>query len=144
MAPSPEFVCWTTIRKVDWAATLHEQQLLPRYTQFGGLKEYVGLREQPQEAWSSRVLHREPEANPADFLMLKVIFTPLGFMHYATESFRPGTPRFHKAIYDDGQEWGAWRFYGGIPLCAAAPVPGASLVRVEPVDDWEYTAISPY
>ena len=142
MAPSPEVVLWTTLRKIDWHATLQEQQILPRYTQFGRVKEYVGLRETVQEAWSSRVLSREPDANPADFLMVKVVLSPLGFVHYATEIYRPGTPRFHKAIFNDGQEWATWRFYGGIPLCAAAPGTGESLVRVEPVADWDYTVVA--
>ena len=63
-------------------------------------------------------------------------------MQFSTEIYRPGTPRFHKAIYDDGIEWGAWRFYGGIPLFAADPVTGESLVRMETVEDWDYKGVA--
>ena len=35
MEPASEFVLFTALRKVDLHATQHENQLLPRYTQFG-------------------------------------------------------------------------------------------------------------
>ena len=131
MASSPEFVCWTTIRKIDWGATLFENKLLPRYTQFGSFKEYVGLCEGTEEAWYTRVLPKHADADPADFFIVKVIFSTLGFMKFSTETYRPGTPCFHKAIYSDRNEWGAWRFYGGIPLNATDLGTGESLVRIE-------------
>ena len=46
MASTSERVLYTMLRKVDLPATLQENTLLPRYTQFGRKKEdYVGLRE---------------------------------------------------------------------------------------------------
>ena len=50
--------------------------------------------------------------------IIKVIFTAQGFMKYATETYSSGTPRFHKAIFNDGNEYGAWRFFGGILFAA--------------------------
>ena len=76
-------------------------------------EEFVGLREQPEDAWTTRVLPKEADALPQDFLMDMVIFTARGFMKFATENSCNGTPRFQRAIYKDGEEWGAWRFYGG-------------------------------
>ena len=60
-------------------------------------------------------------------------------MKYATETYSSGTPRFHKAIFNDGNEYGAWRFYGGIPLAATDPNTGALLVRIEAFNDWDIT-----
>ena len=135
---SPEFICWTTVREIDWAVMISHNHLLPRYTQFGGFKAYVGLREKPEDAWSSRVSRSQYDAIPADFLMVKVTLSSRGFMQFATEIYLPGTPRLHKAIYGDGREWGARHFYGGIPLSEADPVTGESLVSMETVDDWDY------
>ena len=100
--------------------------------------EYVRLREKPEDVCSSRGASRRNDAIPADFLMLKIVFSSRGFMQFATEIYVPGTPRLHKAIHGDGRELGAWRCYGGMPLLDADPVTGESLVRVEPVDDWAY------
>ena len=69
--------------------------------------------------------------------IIKVIFTAQGFMKYATETYSSGTPRFHKVIFNDGNEYGAWRFYGGIPLCAIDPNTGTPLVRIVAVEDWD-------
>ena len=67
----------------------------------------------------------------------EVIFIPRGLMKFTTETYRPGTPRFHKAIYNDGPEWGAWRFYGDIPLSLANPIFKEILVRMEVIEDWD-------
>ena len=137
MSSSTEFVGWTAVRKVDWPAVLSEGLVLPRYAQFGHKKDYVGIREKPEDAWTSRVLPKEPDARQVDFYLVKVILTPLGFMRFATETYSPGLPRFYKPMYNDGKEWGAWRFYGGIPLSATDPVTGESLLRLETISDWD-------
>ena len=67
----------------------------------------------------------------------EVIFIPRGLMKFTTETYRPGTPRFHKAIYNDGQEWGAWRFYVDILLSLANPICKEILVRIEVIEDWD-------
>ena len=133
MAPTSERVFYTMLRKIDWPATLHENTLLPRYTQFGKeSKDYVGLREEAMEAWTSRVLSSNRDADPSEFAMIKVTFTALGFMTYATESYGPNLPRFSKATYyGDKKEYGSWRFYGGIPLGATDPHTRELFVRVE-------------
>ena len=133
MAPTSERVFYTMLRKIDWPATLHENTLLPRYTQFGKeSKDYVGLREEAMEAWTSRVLSSNRDADPSEFAMIKVTFTALGFMTYATEPYGPNQPRFAKATYyGDKKEYGAWRFYGGIPLGATDPHTRELFVRVE-------------
>ena len=133
MAPTSERVFYTMLRKIDWPATLHENTLLPRYTQFGKeSKDYVGLREEAMEAWTSRVLSSNRDADPSEFAMIKVTFTALGFMTYATESYGPNQPRLSKATYyGDKKEYGAWRFYGGIPLGATDPHTRELFVRVE-------------
>jgi len=142
METASEFVLFTALRKVDLHATQHYRQLLPRYTQFGDyMKDYVGLREDPMEVWTSRVLPKNPDAQPGDFLIMKVIFTAQGFMQYATETYSPGTPRFYKATSNGGKEYGAWRFYGGIPIDATDPNTGALLVRIEAVYDWDITIV---
>ena len=133
MAFTSKGVFYTHIRRVDLFATEQEQNLLPRYTSFGWEnKDYVGLREDPMEAWTSRVLSTNREAQPCEFAMIKVTFTALGFMKYAMETYCPNQPRLHKVIYADMREYGAWRFYGGIPLRATDPLNGELLVRVEP------------
>ena len=134
MASTSEFVLYTHIRKVDLFATGLMQFLLPRYTQFGWeSKDYVGLREDAMEAWTSRVLSAIPGAQPSDFAMIKVTFTAVGFMTYATDCYRLNRPRLHKVIYyDDEKEFGAWRFYGGIPLRASGTDTSDLLVHVEP------------
>ena len=109
--------------------------LHPRYTQFGQkMKPYVGLRENALEAWKQRVLAPIPNAQPHEFLIIKVIFTAEGFMTYATDTYTSddgnwSVPRFHKA-FAYGNEYGAWRFYGGIPINATG-ITGAALVRLE-------------
>ena len=60
-----------------------------------------------------------------------------GYTKFTTETYRPGTPHFHKAIYTDGQEWGAWRFYGDISLSLANPICKEILVRMEVIEDWD-------
>ena len=139
MASTSERVLYTMLRKVDLPATLQENTLLPRYTQFGRKKEdYVGLREEAMEAWTSRVLSTDREAQPGEFAMIQVTFTALGFMTYATESYSPNQPRLQKATYyGDKKEYGAWRFYGGIPLHATHPHTSELLVRVEALN-WDF------
>ena len=137
MSSSNEFVGWTTVRLVDWPAVLWEGRVLPRYAQFGGLKDYVGMRETPEAAWTTRGLSKESDASPTDFYLVKSILTPLGFMRFSTDMYRPGLPRFHKAIYSDGKGWGAWRFYGAVPLSANDPATGAPLLRLEIIKDWD-------
>ena len=134
MAPTSERVFYTMLRKIDWPATLHENTLLPRYTQFGKeSKDYVGLREEAMEAWTSRVLSTNPEAQLSEFALIKVTFTAVGFMTYATECCSFNKPRLHKVIYyDDVKEYGAWRYYGGIPLRATDTDTSDLLVHVEP------------
>ena len=134
MAPTSVFVLYTHIRKVDWIATQLLQSLEPRYTQFGWeVKDYVGLREDPMEAWTSRVLSTNPEAQLSEFALIKVTFTAVGFMTYATECCSFNKPRLHKVIYyDDVKEYGAWRYYGGIPLRATDTDTSDLLVHVEP------------
>jgi hypothetical protein len=58
-------------------------------------------------------------------------------MRFSTDMYRPGVPRFHKAIYSDGKEWGAWRFYGAVPLSANDPATGEPLLRLEIIKDWD-------
>ena len=134
MAPTYEFVLYTHIRKADLFATAQLQSLKPRYTQFGWeSKDYVGLREDAVEAWTSRVRSTNPEAQPSEFAVIKVTFTAVGFTTYATESYSPNQPRLQKATYyGDKKEYGAWRFYGDIPLHATHPHTSELLVRVEP------------
>ena len=62
---------------------------MPRYTQFGAKKPYVGLREQPEEAWTSRVLVAEPDADPNDFHMIKIALSSPGFVYFGTKIYRP-------------------------------------------------------
>ena len=141
-----EYVLYTVLRKVDLGATEELGMLHPRYTQFGQkMKPYVGLRENALEAWKQRVLAPIPNAQPHEFLIIKVIFTAEGFMTYATDTYTSddgnwSVPRFHKA-FAYGNEYGAWRFYGGIPINATG-ITGAALVRLEAVKDWEIITAS--
>ena len=90
------------------------------------------------EAWTSRVLSSNRDADPSEFAMIQVTFTALGFMTYATESYSPNQPCLQKATYyDDKKEYGAWRFYGGIPLLATHPHTSELLVRVEALN-WDF------
>jgi hypothetical protein len=136
MSSSTEVVLWTNVRKVDWGAVMDEGRVLPRYAQFGGPKEYVGLRESPEAAWAARVLSVDPSASTGEFYVVKVVLTPLGFMRFSTEMYRPGLPRLHRVICD-GVDHGAWRFYGGIPICADDPVTCAPLLRLELIGHWD-------
>jgi hypothetical protein len=138
MSSSTEVVLWTIVRKVDWGAIMVEGRVLPRYAQFGYPKEYVGLRESPEDAWTSRVLSVDADARPEDFFLVKVVFTPPGFVHFSTEMYRSGLPRFHKVVYAGGGEYGAWRFYGGIPISADDPATFVPFLRLELIADWDY------
>jgi hypothetical protein len=136
MCSSTEFVLWTNVRKVDWGAVMTEGRVQSRYAQFGSPRDYVGLRESPEDAWNSRVLSRDSSACTGEFFLVKVVLTPLGFMRFSTELHRPGLPRFHRVIYD-GEDHGAWRFYGGIPIHAHDPVTNAPLLGLEVIGDWD-------
>ena len=131
MKSASEYVLYTAIRKIDLNATLSVGSLLPRYTQFRAkVKPYVGLREDMSEVWTSRIQGAIPNAQPDDFLIIKVIIPEKAFMMYATETYvdevgKWAVPRFYKAWEYGHDDYGAWRFYGGIPL-------NDGLIRFEP------------
>ena len=131
MKSADEREFYTAIRKDDLNATLNLLRLLPRYTQFRShIQPYVGLREDALEVWKSRIQGPIPNANPDEFLIIKVIFSAEGFMKYATENYisddgKWSGPRFYKAFGYGHDDHGAWRFYGGIPL-------NNGLIRFEP------------
>ena len=123
MKSASEFVLYTAIRKIDQNATLLADSLLPRYTQFRrNIQPYVGLREDVSEVWTSRILGPNPNANPDDFLIIKVIVPAEAFLKYSTEIYVDdvgnwAVPRLYRVQPGYGQDdYGAWRFYGGIPL----------------------------
>ena len=122
MKSASEFVLYTAIRKIDQNATLLAASLLPRYTQFRrNIQPYVGLREDVSEVWTSRILGPNPNANPDDFLIIKVIVPAEAFLKYSTEIYvddvgKWAVPRFYKDWEFGQDDYGAWRFYGGIPL----------------------------
>ena len=122
MKLASEYVLYTAIRKIDFDATLSAGALLPRYTQFRHkLQPYVGLREDASEVWTSRILGPIPDAQPDDFLIIKVIISEKAFMKYATETYvdkvgKWSVPRFYKDWEYGHDDYGAWRFYGGIPI----------------------------
>jgi hypothetical protein len=135
MCSPTDFVLWANVRKADWGAVLREGQVLPRYAQYGDVREYVGLCETPEAALTSRVLSNDSDVTSTDFYFVKVILTPLGFMRFSTDMYRPGLPRFHKVVYAGGKDHGVWRFYGGVPFSADEPATCASLLRLELIAD---------
>ena len=127
----PEFTCYGVIRRVDMHACLQEGVIHPRYATFHRTSNYIGLRTTAVEVWD-RV--KEGTTAPAEFYVLRVTFSAVGFMHFSTSSVSPGVPHLHKVLYTDGIEWNCWRFNGSLPLQKNCDRTGVPLVRAEFVE----------
>ena len=61
-----------------------------------------------------------------------------------TDMYRPNQPRLHKQIYTDNVEWGAWRFYGGIPITVVHPATQQCMLHLETIEHFDISVIEEY
>ena len=83
-------------------------------------KDYIGLRESPEEAFKRYQLIFGDKVPTAELVMVCVEFTETGFAHYASDICDAShffCPRLSKKIFDDSTtDWGVWHFIGDLPL----------------------------
>ena len=116
------------IRRVDQHGCTTLNQIRPRYATFHKMCSYIGLRENIVDA-CARI--QSDSIDMPDMSVFKVTFTEKGFMHYSRSSSSPGVPMLRKMLYNDGVEWGCWRFNGPLPLYKECPGTGEAFIRVE-------------
>ena len=83
-------------------------------------KDYIGLRETPEEAMKRYRLTFGDKVPTSELVMLCVNFTEKGFAHFASDICDAShffCPRLSKKTFNDSTtDWGVWHFVGDLPL----------------------------
>ena len=83
-------------------------------------RDYVGLRQQPEDAVERARLNSTTPVGRATHILLRTIFSATGFARYATlstDKTQNFAPVLYKKIYNDSTcDWQVWRFHGDLPL----------------------------
>ena len=77
-------------------------------------KTYLGLREDKEQAWL-RFCRFHPGIAQTECLLAAIEFKPLGWMYCTTKMIGTLT-MLAKSVYKEGIDWGAWHFYGTMPV----------------------------
>ena len=77
-------------------------------------KTYLGLRENKEEAWL-RFCRFHVDIPQTECMWVAIEFTPRCWI-YCTTKMVGSLPMLGEIIYKEGLDWGAWHFYGTLPL----------------------------
>jgi hypothetical protein len=78
-------------------------------------KHYVGLRESKEQAFERAKLFN-PEVLPEECVLIRLDFTPIGWMHCTTEMQGTIPLLYHKNFINHPIPWGTWHFNAALPV----------------------------
>ena len=123
-------VLYVVVAKVDMPSCLGLGHLPRRYV---GGRDYIGLRERPEDAVARAGLISEDPVDKTTHVLLKIIFSTEGIAHYATTcagSAHGFAARLYKNTYRGEYDWKVWHFLEDLPLEARSSS-GALYIRSE-------------
>ena len=129
---SINLVLYIIIDKIDMPS-IQASGILPlRYVSAG--KDYIGLRENLQDALDRFKLCYSVEVNPIEHIALKFTFTALGLAHY-TLQFGGSSSGYasvlrKKFFYLPVRDWKVWHFFGDLPV-SRKDLSGATMISSE-------------